>query len=277
MTKRKSFRKGFTLIELLVVIAIILILASILGYTVSGIMNLGEQTQCLAKMKKIAGSFTAFAGDHNGILPGGPDWKSQGTFIGDPSPWRGSWIGKEVVESTGIKLAREYKTSERYGVLLEYMDKGADEDLSQTYRCPSLDFIEIGCGRGSNSAFDFSAAGCFYGAPMSSIPPTAKYKDYSTDEYVKTATPLLLEEDPAMALNINRNELETTHCNRDQFALTHGNGSNTASVDGSAHRIKTNANIGCRAKDWRVKAPSGQEVNFDVCSLRPMYGVWVYK
>ena len=256
MTKgKRKLKKGFTLIELLVVIGIIALLTSVLAVTVSGIFDLGNQTKCLAKVKGIARAFQGFARAHHNTLPGGTYQQGQG-----PADWQGPWIGSEV----GFPISNSYRTN-KHGTLLRFMEVDIDSsELKDTYRCPTLEFIQRGCYKGSNGAFDYASPNCFYGASITKIRNTSKFKDETAGEYITIATPLLLEEDPEKYLNSSDN-LEPGHCNRDELAMTHGKGSNIAGVDGSAHRFRTTHTRGPRAGyDWQVKTPRGRTVTFDV-------------
>ena len=62
-------RRAFTLIELLVVLAIIAVLTGLLLGVVGMVRSTAQSTRCLANLRQVSLSATAYAGDWRGALP----------------------------------------------------------------------------------------------------------------------------------------------------------------------------------------------------------------
>ena len=96
-------RAAFTLIELLVVIVIIAILAG-LGLAVSAsARKAADRVKCLSNLRQIGSGISAYAGEHNGYLPG-PLWTWQSCWYNDGdfgtlatliAPYLGAPLGSE--------------------------------------------------------------------------------------------------------------------------------------------------------------------------------------
>ncbi len=63
-------RAGFTLLELLAVAAIIAVLAALLLPAFAQARRQADSLQCVAQLGKIGTAIAAYAGDHDGLLPG---------------------------------------------------------------------------------------------------------------------------------------------------------------------------------------------------------------
>ena len=66
----RANRAGFTLIELLVVLVIIAILAALLLPALGQARRQADSVQCVSQLGKIGTAIAAYAGDHDGLLPG---------------------------------------------------------------------------------------------------------------------------------------------------------------------------------------------------------------
>jgi len=99
--KTRSKQKGFTLIELLVVITIIAILASVSVPVFGSIQRKAKLNKSLQHAKQVALALRVYAGDENGLYPGGdtaneafaelvPELESEKIFYVPGCPWHGS-------------------------------------------------------------------------------------------------------------------------------------------------------------------------------------------
>jgi prepilin-type N-terminal cleavage/methylation domain-containing protein len=61
--RRRSGQRGFTLIERLVVIAVLAVLAAIVIFNVTGVVNRGNSSACATDLKTIQTASDAFKGD----------------------------------------------------------------------------------------------------------------------------------------------------------------------------------------------------------------------
>jgi prepilin-type N-terminal cleavage/methylation domain-containing protein/prepilin-type processing-associated H-X9-DG protein len=68
-----SVRRAFTLIELLVVIAILAILAALLLPALARAKDSGRKAACISNLRQIGLAIHAYAQDHNGKIPYGPN------------------------------------------------------------------------------------------------------------------------------------------------------------------------------------------------------------
>ncbi len=101
MTTSRAYQKGFTLVELLVVITIIAILASVSVPVFGTIQRKAKLNKSLQHAKQIALALRAYAGDSNGLYPGGananealativPDIESEKIFYVPGCQWHGT-------------------------------------------------------------------------------------------------------------------------------------------------------------------------------------------
>ena len=76
---------GFTLLELLVVLAIIAILTAVLLPALGQARRQADSVQCVAQLGKIGTAIAAYAGEHDGLLPG-PLTMPQGAAYDERTP-----------------------------------------------------------------------------------------------------------------------------------------------------------------------------------------------
>ena len=237
-------RHAFTLIELLVVVAIIALLIAILLPSLARAREVARDLKCRTNLRTMSIAFFMFANDHHQTLPGGVEsmaYKTQG-----PQQWQKGWMGIEVDPDNRLGWTR-------YGTLLPYI--GGDHDTArELYRCPGLQVAEFNTGGGSNGLFDYSSVLNFSGAAMNVLNNDATALIPLTGEEVRTITPLILEEDPAVYINYNH--IEYGWGSYDQLAYTHIDGGNIAGIDGSVEHIDLKGGRGPNSFEWYVRAPS---------------------
>ena len=78
--KAWSRRGGFTLLELLAVMVIVAILAALLLPVLAQAQRQGDSVRCVAQLGKIGTAIAAYAGDHDGLLPGPLTMKQSAAF-----------------------------------------------------------------------------------------------------------------------------------------------------------------------------------------------------
>ena len=240
-------RRGFTLIELLVVISIIALLVGILLPALGAAREASRNVKCLSGTRQLATAFNAFSAEHADHLPGN---KWSGNAFYASQPWKGAWLGNVA---PGSPNAGNTITDVTNGTIYDYLGGG---DATQLYRCPSLPFIALGTGQGSNGTYDYTAFGVFAGAYIWDVDTFATIK--RTDGKSESIpTPLIVEEDPAKFLNGTKDR-DGDHANIDQLGYTHNGGMNYGSLDGSARSLARTQ--GVRANDWTGKDSSGTPI-----------------
>ena len=78
--KSRSRRDGFTLLELLAVMVIVAILAALLLPVLAQAQRQADSVRCVAQLGKIGTAIAAYAGDHDGLLPGPLTMKQSAAF-----------------------------------------------------------------------------------------------------------------------------------------------------------------------------------------------------
>lgn len=76
----RANRAGFTLLELLTVLVIIAILAALLLPVLGQARRQADSVRCVAQLGKIGTAIAAYAGDHDGLLPGPLTMKQSAVF-----------------------------------------------------------------------------------------------------------------------------------------------------------------------------------------------------
>lgn len=260
LSSRSPRRSAFTLLELLVVITIIAILSGILLSVFSSVQARASQAKCASNLKQLGTAFIAFAGDHDNQLPGTYDTRDK-AIGNDALFYQSSWLSgsNDKKDETGVNLAP------RAGTIWPYVNN------EKVYRCPALRFNAVGDKKGSNGKFDYAFFCRLGGARLANIPTMCRLRE--ADNMV--LTPMLIEEDPAASINNPENPLEGTYHEKDQAALTHGNGCNYVSMDGSVHRLQPpNPKIPYLAQEWGVSVGGNRFLNLGKPAL-DRYGEWV--
>ena len=78
--RSQARRGGFTLLELLVVMVIVAILAALLLPVLAQAQRQADSTACVSQLGKIGTAIAAYAGDHDGLLPGPLTMKQSAAF-----------------------------------------------------------------------------------------------------------------------------------------------------------------------------------------------------
>ncbi len=165
-------------------------------------------------------------------------------------PWKGAWLCNPAPDSpnTGNTI-----TDVTNGTIYQYLGGG---DATKLYRCPSLAFIELASGTGSNGTYDYTAFGVFSGALVWDIKTTTDVnRPGLTSE--KVLTPLIVEEDPAKFMN-GGTDRDGDHDNNDTLATTHFKGINYGSPGGNAQYLSNTA--GTFANNWTGYRSNGTAV-----------------
>jgi prepilin-type N-terminal cleavage/methylation domain-containing protein len=222
--------RAFTIVELLVVIVIIVILASILLPLVTKARAHAKGVICSNNVHQLMAGFLSFAADHDGQLPGSKNNN------GDPNPDHRDWLAAGVPQS-----------APQGGTIYKYV-KNPD-----AYRCPVIEVETFASGGGTNDHFDYAAFCIWAGAPLRTIPGTAKLQmpDGSLKDF---PTPIIVQEDPK---SINGGNIEGGHSNTDQISHIHNGGSYYAAPDGSVTWINEPQSDNCNT--WYTVGPSSHK------------------
>jgi prepilin-type N-terminal cleavage/methylation domain-containing protein len=247
----RSRHPAFTLVELLVVIGIIALLVSILLPVLGKARAQASAVACQSNMRQLAAAFLLFAHDHGGCLPGGESDR--------PIEWQNDWaIGTYDCPSVGARP----DLFPMAGTLWPYVNSvGA-------YRCPALHFHQYNSGDGSNGVFDYSSPRIFMGAKLVLIPQQCQMKSGTYVENV--ATPMLLEESPAWALN--NVWTEPSWCSTDRLSYIHRMGTHIAGIDGHVYWYKPPAHVTPAANLVHIRCPSGKTMTMSKANSR--WGDW---
>ena len=250
-------RSAFTLIELLVVISIIAILGGVLLSVMSSVTGRASETKCASNLRQLGAAFLTFANEHDSQLPGTYDTRDKAVGVPELA-YQGSWLSGSTKETDESNLAP------RYGTIWSYIGN------EKTYRCPGLPFTKKGTEVGSNGKFDYAFFCRLGGARLQNIPGTARLRDPGNT----LATPLLIEEDPAVYLNSTKYNIEGTFGASDLMALTHRGGCNYVAIDGSVHRIQPpSKDKAYRAEDWAVDLGNNRFMNLGKPNIN-RFGEW---
>lgn len=227
-------KKPFTISELVILITIVAILGALILPTLIHIQGSAKLTQCRNNIQRLMLGFALFADDHDDHFPGGyPDVGKSGR-----DEWKGCWLfgggNPDCVVTDGPEK----------GTIFSYTGDVRD------YRCPSLEFVGMGVGNGSNGQFDYSAFAGFRGALISNIPTISEPIGGSG---IALPTPILVEEDPSC--NINSAGMEGSHSGKDRLARTHGGRAVYGAFDGAAELFKQPLNG--EAKRWLAARRDG--------------------
>jgi prepilin-type N-terminal cleavage/methylation domain-containing protein len=233
MYQRPTRRRAFTLVELLVVIGIIAILIAILLPTLRKARQAANEVACKSNLRQLVSGVLMFAGEHKGSLPGGYYDRA------NPEPEKRDWV-------FGAFANADYATRTPHeGTLFRYIKN------KMVYRCPAL--VEApGSAHDSNGRFDYSMFSSLAGAKVVKVKRESRFWT-KTSLYETIATPILVEEDPRLSLNVG--SFDATHSTADSFSHQHRAGANYAAIDGSVHWYKVP--VGRSTIYWESKTPRG--------------------
>ena len=186
--------RGFTLIELLVVISIIAVLISILLPALQSARVSGQRTKCLASMRSILQTATAYSTDDpNGVY--GPVHRCRCCFVGEGYAEYGGGPGTSPFMGWNNEFSPNTRPFNRifYGAGMAQTSTPGDRGFFEVFQCPGDEYgwqnwpgfgglpteVEQSYYKANGTAFrmnnlsysDGDIAG-IYGRPLSRVPDT---------------------------------------------------------------------------------------------------------